>query len=62
MQFNNLSEFLAMGGYGYFVWMSFGITAAALVLEMLVLKVQRRTILTTLKARMRIVAKMEGKV
>ncbi len=24
MQFNSLSEFIAMGGYGFFVWLSYG--------------------------------------
>ncbi|NOU50831.1 heme exporter protein CcmD [Pseudoalteromonas sp. JBTF-M23] len=24
MQFESLSEFLAMGGYGFYVWLSFG--------------------------------------
>ncbi|MDM7861959.1 heme exporter protein CcmD [Alteromonas sp. ASW11-36] len=31
MQFDSFSEFLNMGGYGFFVWLSFGITAAAMV-------------------------------
>jgi heme exporter protein D len=26
MHFQSFSEFLAMGGYGFFVWLSFGIT------------------------------------
>ena len=58
---NSLSELLAMGGYGYFVWMSFGVTAAALLLEIMVLKAQRQKTLTTLKSRLRMAAKMEEK-
>lgn len=59
MQFNNLSEFLAMGGYGYYVWMSFGVTAAAMVLEMWLLKAQRKSTLQGLKTRLRMAAKQE---
>ena len=33
MQWNNASEFFAMGGYGLYVWGSFGVTALALVVE-----------------------------
>lgn len=32
MQFDSLSEFLAMGGYGFFVWISFGLSFFALIL------------------------------
>jgi heme exporter protein D len=33
MQWNSASEFFAMGGYGLYVWGSFGVTALALVVE-----------------------------
>ena len=26
LQFSSLDEFIAMGGYGYYVWLSFGIS------------------------------------
>ncbi len=26
MHFSSFSEFLAMGGYGFYVWLSFGVT------------------------------------
>lgn len=29
-QFDSISEFLAMGGYGFYVWLSYGITFAAM--------------------------------
>ena len=32
MQFNSLSEFLSMGGYGFFVWISFGLSFLVLLL------------------------------
>jgi heme exporter protein D len=60
MQFNTWSEFLAMGGYGYFVWMSFGVSAAVLLLEVLVLKAQRKKTLRALQTRLRMSNKMKG--
>jgi heme exporter protein D len=30
MQFESFSDFIAMGGYGFFVWLSFGSCAAIL--------------------------------
>ncbi len=35
MQFNSLSDFIDMGGYGFYVWLSFG--AAALILTLLLI-------------------------
>lgn len=40
MKWGSLSEFLAMGGYGFYVWISFGATALCMVWEVLAL--QRR--------------------
>ncbi|MDR0736401.1 MAG: heme exporter protein CcmD [Zoogloeaceae bacterium] len=33
MYWNSLSDFLAMGGYGLYVWGSFGMTALVMLLE-----------------------------
>ena len=35
MNWGSASEFFAMGGYGLYVWGSFGVTAAALLVEAL---------------------------
>ncbi len=32
MQFNSLAAFLDMGGYGFFVWLSYGISALSIML------------------------------
>ena len=32
MQFNSFNAFLDMGGYGFYVWLSFGVSIAALTL------------------------------
>jgi len=37
MNWGGLSEFLAMGGYGLYVWGSYGVTVALLGLEVILL-------------------------
>ncbi|MEO8346314.1 MAG: heme exporter protein CcmD [Betaproteobacteria bacterium] len=37
-----MSNFLAMGGYGFYVWMSYGVTALAIVAELLALRARHR--------------------
>ena len=44
MHWNNLNEFLAMGGYGFYVWGSFGITFLAMVIEVWLLTKRRKHI------------------
>ncbi|WP_079435552.1 heme exporter protein CcmD [Zoogloea sp. LCSB751] len=38
MNWGSASEFFAMGGYGLYVWGSFGVTAAALLIETLLVR------------------------
>ena len=38
------SDFLAMGGYGLFVWGSFGVTALVMAGEILSLRLRRRAL------------------
>ena len=38
MNWGSASEFFAMGGYGLYVWGSFGVTAAALLIEVLLVR------------------------
>jgi heme exporter protein D len=45
MQWHSLNEFLAMGGYGIYVWPSFGVTALCLVWEVLALRWRRSAVL-----------------
>jgi len=49
MNWNSLSEFLAMGGYALYVWGSFGVTALALALEPWLIRKRRNDILRTLR-------------
>jgi heme exporter protein D len=43
-----MSAFFSQGGYAFFVWMSYGAGLALLVAEVLVLRRERRTILSRL--------------
>ena len=38
MKWGSFSEFLAMGGYGFYVWLSFGTTAICMIWEVLALR------------------------
>jgi heme exporter protein D len=40
-----MSEFLAMGGYGFYVWGAYGVTALAVVVEIVALRARRRAAL-----------------
>jgi heme exporter protein D len=37
-----MSEFLAMGGYGFYVWMSYGACVIVIAAEALALRARRR--------------------
>jgi heme exporter protein D len=50
MHWNSVSEFFAMGGYAFYVWGSFGLTALVAVLEVLLLRKQRHTTLDELRS------------
>jgi heme exporter protein D len=51
---NDFAAFLAMGGYGPYVWPSLGLTALILLLEPLLLARRRRQLLHQLRRRQRI--------
>jgi heme exporter protein D len=36
-----MSEFFAMGGYGFYVWGAYGVAALAIVVEVLALRARR---------------------
>jgi heme exporter protein D len=42
MNWGGAAEFFAMGGYGFYVWGSFAVTAACLVAEPLLLRARMR--------------------
>jgi len=49
----NLEEFLHMGGYGFYVWSSYGIAMVVLVINVLLPMLQRRRLLAHLARRAR---------
>jgi heme exporter protein D len=48
MQWNSVSDFLAMGGYALYVWSSFGLTALVMVVEIWLARRGRRQLLRNL--------------
>jgi heme exporter protein D len=36
-----MSEFFAMGGYGFYVWGAYGVTALAIMVELIALRARR---------------------
>ncbi len=44
----SLGEFIHMGGYGFYVWGSYGMAALVMALEVLWLRQRRRTIVRRL--------------
>lgn len=49
MMWNSPAEFFAMGGYGLYVWGSFGVCAVALVIEPWLVKQRYQSIVTILR-------------
>ena len=45
MNWESVSAFIAMGGYGGYVWGSFAVTAACAVAELVALSLRRRRLL-----------------
>jgi heme exporter protein D len=45
MNWGSLSAFIEMGGYGGYVWGSFGVTAVCFVLEAAAVAARRRSLL-----------------
>ncbi len=49
MIWNSPAEFFAMGGYGLYVWGSFGVCALAFVVEPFLIRSRHKTIVQTLR-------------
>lgn len=43
-----MSEFFAMDGYGYFIWMSYGVTALYMIVEVVSLMRSKKTVIKRL--------------
>jgi heme exporter protein D len=49
MIWNSPAEFFAMGGYGLYVWGSFGVCAVGLLMEPILVRQRRTNILKSLR-------------
>lgn len=49
MKFDTWSAFWAMGGYGFYVWLSFGLTLLALIGLVVTTMVTKKSLLRTVK-------------
>lgn len=52
IHWNSFSDFLAMGGYGLYVWGSFGATVLIMAIEPIVVARNRKTTIARLKRQM----------
>lgn len=44
MNWKSLDDFIAMGGYGFYVWGAYLVTAALITAEILMLRMRRRAV------------------
>ena len=51
MQFNSLQAFLDMGGYAFYVWLSYGVTAFLLVMLIWLSKSQHKSVVNKIITR-----------
>lgn len=53
MNFESFSDFIAMGGHGFYVWLSYAIALVIVVINIVSPVMQKRKVLTDLARRMR---------
>lgn len=51
MQFSSFSEFIAMGGHGFYVWLSYGVSALLLMLLVVFSVNKHKTIIKQIQQR-----------
>lgn len=49
MNWNSAADFFAMGGYGFYVWGSFGLCALVMAVEPLLVRARHRSVAATLR-------------
>lgn len=59
MKWGSVGDFFAMGGYAFYVWGSYGVTALFLLIEVILVMSRKRTITHRLGRRLRM--RGEGK-
>mgnify|MGYP000920144560 CR=1 FL=1 len=53
IHWNSFADFLAMGGYGFYVWGSFGVTALIMTIEPIMVARNRRITIARLRRQLR---------
>lgn len=53
IHWNSFSDFIAMGGYGFYVWGSFGVTVLIMAIEPIVAIRNQKTLIARLKRQLR---------
>mgnify|MGYP001407181720 CR=1 FL=1 len=61
IHWNSFSDFLAMGGYGLYVWGAFGVTVLIMAVEPIVVARNRKTTITRLQRQMRAEIRAENR-
>jgi heme exporter protein D len=61
IHWNSFSDFLTMGGYGFYVWGSFGATVLIMAIEPIVVARNRKTTIARLKRQLRADARAENR-
>ena len=61
IHWNSFSDFLAMGGYGFYVWGSFGATILIMAVEPIMVGRNRKTTIARLKRQMRADTRAENR-
>ncbi|PVZ66680.1 heme exporter protein CcmD [Pelagibaculum spongiae] len=51
--FDSFADFLAMGGYGYYVWIAYGVFAAVMVFNLLQPGFVRKSLMAEIRSRVR---------
>jgi heme exporter protein D len=61
IHWNSFSEFVAMGGYGFYVWGSFGATVLIMTIEPIVVARNRKNTIARLKRQLRADTRAENR-
>ena len=61
IHWHSFADFLAMGGYGFYVWGSFGATVLIMAIEPIMVARNRKTTITRLQRQMRAETRAENR-
>ncbi len=61
IHWNSFADFLAMGGYGFYVWGSFGVTALIMAVEPIMVARNQKATIARLKRQLRAESRTESR-